>query len=224
MEPLRGLPRLHGTEVRMAMARDEFEAQVSALLPRLLGVARRLARNDADAEDLVAEAVERAWRARDGLQCAAAFKGWLFRILHNAFVSEVRHACVRPPLDSIEPLDDDDEAPFSLFEQMHQPFLLWFGNPEQAFLDKLLREDLEHALDALPEPHRMVVVLADVEGFSYGEIAQALDVPVGTVRSRLARARAALQKLLWRQARDYGLRVEAAAPSAVHPLQKGNRP
>lgn len=89
----------------MAMARDEFEAQVLALLPRLLGAARRLARNDADAEDLVAETVEHAWRGRDGLQCAAAFKGWLFRILHNTFVSEVRRARARPALEAIDPTD-----------------------------------------------------------------------------------------------------------------------
>jgi RNA polymerase sigma-70 factor (ECF subfamily) len=80
---------------------------------------------------------------------------------------------------------------------MHQPFLLWFGNPEQEFLDRLLREDLERALAALPEPHRVVVLLADVEEFNYREIAQMLDIPIGTVRSRLARARGALQKLLW---------------------------
>ena len=204
----------------MAIARGAFENEVLALLPRLLAVARRLTRNDSDAEDLVAETVARAWRALDTLECEAALRGWLFRILHNTFVSDWRRACARP---QIEPLDDDeadDGVPFSLFERMHQPFLLWFANPEQAFLDKLLREDIERALDALPDHHRIVVVLADVEQFSYGEIAQALGVPVGTVRSRLARARAALQKLLWRHAQDYGLRGEAHAKSP----HEGSRP
>jgi RNA polymerase sigma-70 factor (ECF subfamily) len=195
------------TGVRMAVARSAFEGGVMALLPRLLGVARGLTHNDADAEDLVAETVTRAWRALDTLECDTALRGWLFRILHNTFVSDWRRACARP---QFEPLDEeaDEATPFSLFEQMHQPFLLWFSNPEQEFLDKVLREDIEHALEALPERHRIVVVLADVEGFSYGEIAQALGVPVGTVRSRLARARGALQKRLWQQARDYGLRGE----------------
>ena len=97
------------------------------------------------------------------------------------------------------------------FQRLHQPFLLWFANPEQEFLDKLLREDLERALAALPEHYRVVVVLADVEGLKYGEIAEALDVPVGTVRSRLARARSALQRTLWNVACDHGLQASRTA-------------
>jgi RNA polymerase sigma-70 factor (ECF subfamily) len=195
----------------MAIARSAFESGVLALLPRMLGVARRLTHNDADAEDLVAETMARGWRALDTLECEAALRGWLFRILHNTFVSDWRRACARPQLEPLDEDEADDAAPFWLFEQMHQPFLLWFSNPEQAFLDKLLREDIERALDALPEHHRIVVMLADVEGFSYGEVAEALGVPVGTVRSRLARARAALQKLLWRQAQECGLHGQAGS-------------
>jgi RNA polymerase sigma-70 factor (ECF subfamily) len=105
----------------------------------------------------------------------------------------------------------DEEGAFSIFERLHQPFLLWFDNPEQEFLDKLLREDLDRALAALPEHYRVVVVLADVEGLTYGEIAEALDVPVGTVRSRLNRARSALQRTLWTVARDHGLQMSRAA-------------
>jgi RNA polymerase sigma-70 factor (ECF subfamily) len=98
---------------------------------------------------------------------------------------------------------------------MHQPFLLWFSNPEQEFLDKLLREDLDRALATLPEHHRIVVILSDLEEFNYAEIADMLDIPIGTVRSRLARARSALQKILWQQAREYGLK-RAPAPAAKH--------
>lgn len=200
----------------MPVPRGVFETQVRALLPRLLGVARRLTRSDADAEDLVAEAVVRAWRGLDGLHDEQAFRGWLFSILHNTFVSEYRRRCARPHMESLD-CDEDAEEPFSLFEQMHQPFLLWFSNPEQQFLDKLLREDLERALNSLPEHHRIVVVLADLEEFNYAEIAQTLGVPVGTVRSRLARARGALQKRLWHQAQAYGLRGPADWPAGDRP-------
>jgi len=190
----------------MGISRQAFEEQVLALLGSLNGVARRLTANPADAEDLVAETVARAWRALDSLESEAAFRAWIFRILHNTFVSELRRAGARARLESLE-CDgaDEEEAPFSIFEQMHQPFLLWFSNPEQEFLDKLLRESLERALAGLPDCHRVVVILSDLEGMSYGEIAAALGIPVGTVRSRLARARGALQKILWRQAREYGL-------------------
>lgn len=200
----------------MPVDKKAFEDQALALLGPLQGVARRLCGNEAEAEDLVAETIARAWRSREDLADPGAFRAWMFRILHNTFISERRrpHVGRETPLE-IDP-DCEDEPRFSLFEQMHQPFLLWFGNPEQEFLDKLLREDLERALAALPEPYRIVVVLSDLEEFSYAEIAAALEVPVGTVRSRLARARCALQKRLWESARAYGLKPEHAASIPGH--------
>lgn len=206
----------------MAIGRDVFESEVVALLPKLLGVARRLTRNNADAEDLVAEAVVRAWRGLDSLKCEAAMRSWLFQILNNVFVSEWRRTNARPRLEAMECDEDGEAAQFSLFEQLHQPFLLWFNSPEQAFLDKLLREDIDNALATLPDHHRMVVLLADIEELGYGEIAEVLAIPVGTVRSRLARARAALQKLLWEQAQACGLHGEAVARAAA--LHEGRHP
>jgi RNA polymerase sigma-70 factor (ECF subfamily) len=181
-----------------------FGGEVERLLPELLGTALCLARNRADAEDLVADAIAKAWVALASLERRDALRGWLFTILTNAFLSSRRAAAARPPH---EPLDDDTGGPpaFSLFERLHQPFLLWWGNPEQAFFDQLLREDLERAIGALPDPFRVVVVLVDVQGCSYQEVAEALGVPIGTVRSRLARGRAQLQRALWEHGRDAGL-------------------
>jgi RNA polymerase sigma-70 factor (ECF subfamily) len=195
----------------MAISRKAFEDQVLRLFGTLHGVARRLTCNDADAEDLVAETVARAWRGREALEDADAFRAWIFRILHNTFISDRRRSASRSEVhpDWLEDEDDGDDR-FSIFEQMHQPFLLWFSNPEQQFLDKVLREDLERALCSLPDHYRIVVVLSDLEEFSYAEIAESLGIPVGTVRSRLARARSALQKILWRSAQAYGLSAAAA--------------
>jgi RNA polymerase sigma-70 factor (ECF subfamily) len=180
-----------------------FETEAGRLTPDLYGAALRLARNEADAQDLVADALANAWTGLDSLHDRAAFRGWLFRILHNCFLSRYRSARVRGPEESL-----DDESGFSLFERLHQPFLLWWGsNPEQEFLDKLLRDDLARAVDALPEAFRAVMVLADLQGFSYREIADVLGIPVGTVRSRLARARSSLQRALWEHAVDAGLRT-----------------
>jgi RNA polymerase sigma-70 factor (ECF subfamily) len=170
-----------------------------------------LTKNEADAEDLVAETITRAWRARGSLADAGAFRAWLFRILNNTFISERRKTLARPREELLVDEPDGREDAFSIFERLHQPFLLWFANPEQEFLDKLLREDLDRALAALPDHYRVVVVLADVEGLKYGEIAETLDVPVGTVRSRLARARCALQRTLWDVARDHGLHASRTA-------------
>jgi RNA polymerase sigma-70 factor (ECF subfamily) len=159
----------------------------------------------------VAEAITRAWRARASLTEAAAFRAWLFRILTNTFISERRKTLARPREELLLDESSEAESGFSIFERLHQPFLLWFANPEQEFLDKLLREDLERALAALPAHYRVVVVLADVEGLKYGEIAEALDLPIGTVRSRLARARSALQRTLWDVAIDHGLQPSRTA-------------
>jgi RNA polymerase sigma-70 factor (ECF subfamily) len=178
-----------------------FEPAVLDVLPELLGTARRLARNREDAEDLAAEAITKAWLHRGALRERDRFAGWILRILTNLFLSRRRSEASRPQETCL-----DEETEFSLFDRLHQPFLLWWGTPEQEFLDRLLREDLIRAIEALPDHFRIVVVLADVEGLSYGEIAGSLDVPVGTVRSRLARGRALLQKALWEHACDAGLR------------------
>jgi RNA polymerase sigma-70 factor (ECF subfamily) len=195
----------------VSISKEAFETQVLAILGPLHGVARRLTRNEADAEDLVAESITRAWQARASLADAGAFRAWMFRILSNTFISERRKTLARPREELLVDESGDEEGTFSIFERLHQPFLLWFANPEQEFLDKLLHEDLDRALAALPEHYRVVVVLADVEGLTYGEIAAALDMPIGTVRSRLARARSALQRTLWTVARDHGLQMSRAA-------------
>ncbi len=106
--------------------------------------------------------------------------------------------------------EDGRETPaettdFSLFQQLHQPFLLWWATPEEDFLNGLLREDIQRALDSLPDSFRVVVVLVDIQGYTYEQAATQLDVALGTVRSRLNRGRGLLQKALWRQARDAGL-------------------
>ena len=184
-----------------ALDEADFEARVVTLLPDLCSAAIRLTRDRDEAEDLVAEAVAQGWRRRDSLRDAASFRGWLFRILTNLFLAARRARAAGPGL---QPLPDDEER-FSLFERLHQPFLLWWGNPEREFLNRLLKEDIARAIDALPAEFRVVVVLIDVEGFGYQEAADALDIPIGTVRSRLARARARLQKSLWTHAVEAGL-------------------
>lgn len=184
-----------------------FQAEALRLTERLYGTALRLTRNAADAEDLVAEALARAWANLPSLRDPRCFERWVFRTLVNTFLDQRRRRH-EELLDDVPACQAD--AGFSLFEQLHQPFLLWWGDPERELLDKLLREDIEHALDSLPEPFRLVVLMVDVQGFSYAEVAEMLHVPVGTVRSRLSRARASLQRALWRQAGQLGIKAAAA--------------
>jgi len=179
-----------------------FRAEIERLTQRLYGTALRLTRNASDAEDLVAETVAKAWAGLGQLEDRRAFEKWILRILANAFLSD-RRRVREEPISGLA--DECCEEPFSLFERLHQPFLLWWSNPEQELLNKLLREDIEQALANLPDGFRIVVVLVEMHGYSYAEAAEILDVPVGTVRSRLNRARSLLQRSLWAQARAAGL-------------------
>lgn len=198
------------TESRRLTEADRtwFAEQVDDLLPELFGAAVRLCRHRTDAEDLVAETVCRAWQGLPSLADRSAFRAWAFRILNNTFISTCRSSRSRPEHEPLDTTGDD----FSLFDRLHQPVLLWWGNPEKEFLDRLLRADIERAIAALPDEFREVVVLVDVQGLRYREVAALLDVPVGTVRSRLARGRSRLQAALWDHAQEKGL-TTAPAPS-----------
>jgi len=185
----------------------------------LYGSAVRLTRNGADAEDLVAESVAKAWEALPTLRDRQQFVPWMFRILMNAFVSDWRRRRASPVTGSRDGSNEEASSEeFSLFRHLHQPFLLWWGTPEHAFLNKLLRHDLEQAIDGLAEPYRVVLVMVEIHGRSYADTAEALDVPIGTVRSRLARARGLLQRALWNQGKEAGL----VAPSAPRPTGGGS--
>ncbi len=186
--------------------RQFFEAEIMRLTDKLYGTALRLTRRPADAEDLVADTIARAWQKFTALRDLQCFEPWILRILTNAFISEWRRRGASH-VEAREPQPDSSEE-FSLFEQLHQPFLLWWSSPEQEFLNDLLREDLETARDNLPDAFRLVVVLVMVQGYSYVEAAELLCVPVGTVRSRLSRGRGLLQRALWIQGKEAGLKPE----------------
>ena len=194
-----------------AMSPEAFEREAVELLPELYASALRLTKDRADAEDLVADAIAKAWDKLGTLRDSDAFRGWIFRILTNAFISGRRAESSRPAREPL--VEDKGEAAFRLYDRLHAPILLWWGNPERQFLDRLVREDFERAVDALPDEFRVVVVLAHVQGLSYREIADALDIPIGTVRSRLARGRSRLQEALWEHAVDAGLVGTHSDPS-----------
>lgn len=182
-----------------------FEAGVTRMMERIYATALRFTRDASDAEDLMAEALTKAWQSFDSLTDRACFDGWMMRILSNTYISQWRRAKVRDEIFDDGPCTNDLDDSDSLYARLHQPFLLWFGSPEKTFVNDLLKEDIERALDALPEAYRVAVVMVEVLGFSYGEAAESLGVPIGTVRSRLNRGRRQLQRSLWQNARDADL-------------------
>lgn len=184
-----------------------FGGVVEGCLDSLYGLALRLTRNSADAEDLVAEVVAKGWSAIETLEDKNRFKPWLFRILHNCYISDYRKKSVRPIEYSYDAfLDKGEEDDItSLLIKQSEDFLTWWGNPEREFANKLLREDILSAIEKLPEAYRVAVLLVNMEGLSYDEAAEVLGVPPGTIRSRMKRGRTLLQKALWEHALEAGL-------------------
>jgi RNA polymerase sigma-70 factor (ECF subfamily) len=183
-----------------------FGQAVEEALDSLYGLALRLTRNETDAEDLVAESVAKAWSAIDTLDDRNRFRSWLFRILHNRFVSDYRKSFVRPQETLYEETQagDEDEVVALLIRQPDE-FLSWWGNPEKEFFNNLLGETIMSAIESLPEVFRTTVMLVNVDGLAYDEAAEVLSVPAGTVRSRMKRGRTLLQKALWDHAKEAGL-------------------
>jgi len=183
---------------------EEGKQLKEALLPfldDLFRVGVELCKSKPEAEELVSETVVRACENFSSLRDRSKAKQWLLRILTNVFISKYRKKSIRNEVQYDE--SSDDEQQFSLFDELSQPFF-WWGNPEREVMNRFLDEDLRRALSALPEESRSIVVMCDVEGYTYEEIAELLDTPIGTIRSRLSRARSQLQRHLFDHAVDRG--------------------
>jgi len=189
------------------MATDPFETEALSFLDALYRTALRMTRSEAEAEDLVQETYIRAFRFRHQFTPGTNLKAWLFRILTNTFINQYRRKAARP--DETE-LDDVEES--ILYRHMRDvsPGSASL-DPEAELIDNTLSSEVTDALEALPEKFRTTLLL-DVEGFSYKEIAEVLDIPIGTVMSRLHRGRKFLQKRLYDVARDRGIVAARAMP------------
>jgi len=198
-------PRRHAAGPRAepasgAVARDaraQFERLVGEHLDGLYRVARRLTRNQAGAEDLVQEAMLKAWRSFHTFREGTNIRAWLYRILMNAHIDRHRKDARTP-----EVLQDEIGDAYLYAGAREGLALSEDGNPEVQVLDQIMDAEVRESLDALPVAFRAVVVLVDVEGFSYKEAAEILGVPTGTVMSRLYRGRQALKRRLAAFARD----------------------
>ena len=180
--------------------RRRFQADALPLLDSLYGAALRMTRNPQDAEDLVQETMLRAYRAFDRFEAGTNLKAWLFRILTNAYINTYRKRQREP-----QKVSADEVEEFDLYQELKNHDTQFEATPESIVLDSLVDSDIIDAIDDLPEQFRLAVVLSDIEGFSYAEMAEIMDVPMGTVMSRLHRGRKALQKRLWELARDRGI-------------------
>jgi RNA polymerase sigma-70 factor (ECF subfamily) len=170
-------------------------------MPALYTAALRMTRNAADAEDLVQETYLKAYRAFASFELGTNLKAWLYRILTNTYINTYRAKKRRPEIADVEDVED-----LYLYRHLSADQNAGLGrSAEDVALDRFTDTDVKAAIEALPESFRMAVLLADVEGFSYKEIAEITDVPIGTVMSRIHRGRKALQKALVDRGRTRGL-------------------
>ena len=176
-----------------------FERDAMEYAPQLYSAALRMTRNAADAEDVVQETYLKAYRAYDSFEEGTNLKAWLYRILTNTYINKYRKAQRRPTEVELGELQD-----MYLFRRMGEQSGAT-ESAESTALDAFVDQDIIDAIESLPENFRLPVIYADVEGFSYKEIAEILDVPIGTVMSRLHRGRKALQRKLWSVAVENGL-------------------
>ena len=185
-------------ESQQVDGRAGFEAAAMPFLDSLYNTAYRLARTAEDAKDLVQETYLKGYRSYAQFTPGTNLKAWLFKILKNTFINEYRRKQAAPMKSDFAEIEGAFET------QLAPEAAGQMKNPEQEALENAFDEDVQQAMDQLPADYRMAVLLADIEGFSYREIAEILEIPVGTVMSRLYRGRKLLEEAMLRYAREHG--------------------
>ncbi|NOQ22254.1 MAG: sigma-70 family RNA polymerase sigma factor [Candidatus Aegiribacteria sp.] len=169
--------------------RKIFEKEVICHLDRLYGYAMHLCRNDEDASDLVQDTYLNALKSEKQYSIGTNAGAWLFTIMRNTFLNKIRRMSRKPAGMAGEWIEQITREDISELKK-HGP------DPSVKCLDNLLKEDIARAIDDLPDEFKDTVILCDVQGFSYADIARILDIPIGTVRSRIHRGRLILRHLL----------------------------
>jgi RNA polymerase sigma-70 factor (ECF subfamily) len=189
--------------------RARFADQAMQYMGSLYSAALRMTRNPSDAEDLVQETYLKAYRAFGTFQEGTNLKSWLYKILTNTFINSYRAKRRRPTETELDDVED-----LYLYRRLGGNQATSLGrSAEDLVLDRFTESDVKTAVESLPEAFRLAVLLADVEGFSYKEIAEILEVPIGTVMSRLHRGRRALEKALATFAEERRLTAPADVPT-----------
>ena len=202
-----------GSDVPKAVSAWDFNSQVMPFVDSLYNTAYRMTRSAEDAEDLVQETYFKAYKYYDKFEEGTNLKAWLFKILKNTFINNYRKRKLEPRSVDFAEIEDSFER--IVRRDASEPP----SDPETDFFSSVLDDDVKKALESLPYDYRMVVVLADLEDFSYKEIAEILDCPVGTVMSRLYRGRKLLEKALLKYARKHGY-IRGAEPTKMRTRPK----
>jgi len=178
--------------------REQFQQEAFPFMDEIFASALRFTRQRENAEDLVSEVYSRAWKSYGQFERGTNMRAWLYKILTNTYINHYRQKQRQPSIINLDQPQGDLESgeTTSLYDRLADTA----PRPDQVLANRFLDRDMQKAIDALPEEFRMVVILCDVQSFSYQDAADMLEIPIGTVRSRLFRGRRLLQKALWEQA------------------------
>jgi RNA polymerase sigma-70 factor (ECF subfamily) len=178
--------------------RKEFADAAFPYIDEMYAAALRMTRNPADAEDLSAETFNRAWKYFHQFERGTNMRAWLYRILTNTYINIYRKKVRQGNKVDIDQYESPEE--FYIYNRLARDVQKKEEDPAQAVLSKFAQKDIENAIHSLPDGYRETVILSDLQGLTYEDIAKTMDVPIGTVRSRLNRGRRQLQKTLWDEA------------------------
>ena len=194
--------------VSLEQRQKDFETEAVPHMAALYNFAVRLTRDDDDAADLVQETFLKAFRFFDSFERGTNCKAWLFRILKNSYINRYRKTSKSPDTVEYDAVED-------FYETVRPQAVESTSTLEERMFDNALDDEVSTAIQALPEEFRTVIILCDIEGFTYEEIAEFIDCPIGTVRSRLHRARKLLGAALEEYARNRGYSVGTGATDSM---------
>lgn len=194
--------------------RKEFSDAAFPYINEMYAAALRMTRNPQAAEDLSSEVFGKAWKSFHQFERGTNMRAWLYRILTNTYINSYRRKIRQGTPVDIDQYENQDE--FYFYNKIAESARHDSEDPARAVLEKFAEKDIVNAIENLPDGYRETVILSDMQGLSYEEISQALDIPIGTVRSRLNRGRRHLQKALW----DEAVRSGYVTDTKMNPMKR----
>ncbi|MFN0117028.1 MAG: sigma-70 family RNA polymerase sigma factor [Elusimicrobiota bacterium] len=214
MTKIETLPQINMSHTIDEKTSKEFSDIAFPFMDEMYAGALRMTRNPQGAEDLVSEVFTKAWKSFHQFERGTNMRAWLYRILTNSYINQYRQKKRTGVPVNIDQYENQDE--FYIYNKIAETTEDKNQDPAKVIAEKFAEQDILSAMDKLPDGYRETVILSDLQSLSYEEIAKSLDIPIGTVRSRLNRGRRLLQKMLW----DEAVRSGYVTDKKMNPMKR----